>query len=179
MLIIVGIALLISLLIFKDNKAGKKFIDWLIINLPLGSRLSTKLYTCQMLRTLGNMMDSHVPLLESLEVTRGNLNNRYFRRLIDTITAHVREGGKFSQPFASYPYALESVKQMIATGEEAGNLSKVMLRLSEFYDEEVEQELKTISSMIEPAALIVMGLVIGLIVSSVVLPLFRLAHVMN
>ena len=107
------------------------------------------------------------------------MNNRYFRQLISQISTHVQEGGKFSQPFAGYPYAPASVKQMVATGEEAGSLSKVMLRLSEFYDTEVDKELKTFSALIEPAALIIMGVVIGLIVSSIILPLFRLAHVLQ
>ena len=85
----------------------------------------------------------------------------------------------FSQPFADYPYTLDSVKQMVATGEEAGNLSRVMLRLAEFYDEEVDRELKGFAAMIEPMALVAMGGVVGLIVSSVVLPMFRLAHVVR
>lgn len=168
-----------GILIFGKSSKGKKYIDWILINFPVVSRLSNKIYTCAMLRTLGNLMESDVHLLESLEVTKGTINNRYFKDLIDSIAFHVREGGKFSQPFSDYPYALPSVKQMIAIGEDAGNLSKVMLRLARFYDEEVERELKVFSAMIEPVALIVMGIVIGLIVSSVILPLFRLAHVMN
>ncbi len=71
---------------------------------------------------------------------------------------------------------MESVKQMVATGEEVGKLPNVMLRLAAFYDNEVEQELKKIASMIEPAALLVMGIVVGLIVSSVILPIFKLSH---
>jgi len=92
---------------------------------------------------------------------------------------HVRDGGRFSRPFADYPYTLESVKQMVATGEESGNLSRVMLRLAKFYDDEVDRELKGLASLIEPIALIVMGAVIGLIVSSVILPMFKLAHVVQ
>ena len=176
---LLAIGLFAGTMLFKESRTGKRFIAWAIVNLPIISKLSNKIYTCAMLRTLGNLMESHVPLLEALEVTRGTISNFYFRDLIDTISAHVREGGKFSKPFSSYPYALDSVKQMIATGEETGSLQKVMLRLAEFYDEEVERELKILSSLIEPVALIVMGVVIGLIVSSVILPLFRLAQVMN
>jgi type II secretory pathway component PulF len=68
---------------------------------------------------------------------------------------------------------------MVATGEESGNLSRVMLRLAEFYDEEVDRELKGLAAMIEPIALVVIGAVVGMIVSSVILPMFRLAHVVN
>jgi type II secretory pathway component PulF len=99
--------------------------------------------------------------------------------LFDQIKEHVKQGGKFSKTFADNPYILPSVREMVATGEEAGNLSKVMLRLAGFYDGEVERDLKALGSMIEPMALIVLGVVVGLIVSAVILPMFKLAHALR
>jgi len=165
--------------VFIKSKLGVAVIDWLTVSTPVVGRMSNKIYTCQLLRTLGSLMESHVPLLDALQVTRGTFTNRYFSDFIEKIMIHVRDGGRFSRPFADYPYTLESVKQMVATGEESGNLSRVMLRLAEFYDEEVDRELKGLASLIEPIALIVMGAVIGLIVSSVILPMFKLAHVVR
>jgi len=165
--------------VFIKSKPGDRLIDWLTVSTPVVGRMSNKIFNCQLLRTLGSLMESHVPLLEALQVTRGTFTNRYFSEFIDKIMIHVRDGGRFSRPFADYPYTLESVKQMVATGEESGNLSRVMLRLAEFYDEEVDRELKGLASLIEPIALIVMGAVIGLIVSSVILPMFKLAHVVR
>jgi type IV pilus assembly protein PilC len=124
-------------------------------------------------------MQSQVPLLEALEVTRSTIKNRYFRLFIDKITDHVERGGRFAQPFTTYPYVLDSVKQMVATGEEVGNLPKVMLRLAKYYDIEVDRELKNIASLIEPLALMLLGGVVGVIVASVILPLFRLAHAIH
>ena len=177
--ILSGLGFAAGLVLFMKSSRGRHTRDWILVNLPLVAGVTNKIYVSQFLRILGHLMESQVPLLEALEVTRGIVSNRYFKQLVDRIKAHVRGGGKFSQPFADYPYAPESVKQMISTGEETGNLSKVMLRLAEFFDTEVEKGLKNLSSMIEPMALIVMGVVIGLIVSSVILPLFRLAHVMQ
>ena len=91
----------------------------------------------------------------------------------------MEEGGKFAHVFANYPYILESAKQMVVTGEETGNLAAVMLRLAEFYDKEVERELKTVSSMIEPLALMILGAVVGLIVASVILPLFKISSAIH
>lgn len=173
----IGIALFLKF--FKESRPGQILIDRFAVSGPLISKLSNKIYTCQLLRTLGNLMESQVPLLESLGVTRATINNLYFKQFIDRIIEHVREGGKFSQPFATYPYTLESVKQMVATGEEAGNLPRVMLRLAEFYDVEADRELKNLASMMEPLALIVMGGVVGLIVSSVILPLFKMASTVS
>ena len=124
-------------------------------------------------------MESAVPILQALDVTRGTIKNRYFGRFIEQIQEHVRQGGKFALPFSNYPFIQDSVKEMVATGEEIGDLPRVMLRLAKFYDAEVDREIKTVSSMIEPMALIVMGAVVGVIVSSVVLPLFKLAHALH
>lgn len=174
--IMVAAGLLVGIGLFRASRFGRKLIDWFFVGGPLISKLFNKIYTCELLRTLGYLLESQVPLLEALEVTQGTVKNGYFRDFIDQIKEHVRQGGRFSQPFATYPYILDTVKQMVATGEETGNLPRVMLRLAGFYDTEVEQEIKSISSMIEPIALIVLGGVVGLIVSSVILPMFRLAH---
>jgi type II secretory pathway component PulF len=169
----------LGLKLFKDSDQGQTLIDWSFIKAPLISRLSNKMNTCIMLRTLGHLMESAVPILQALEVTRDTIKNRYFGQFIQQIQVHVQQGGKFAQPFSNYPFILDSVKQMVATGEEVGSLPNVMLRLATFYDAEVDRELKTIASMIEPLALIVMGGVVGVIVSAVILPLFRLAHALH
>ena len=169
----------IGLTLFNKSERGQIIIDWSFIRLPLLSRLSNKINTCSMLRTLGHLMESAVPILQALDVTRDTIKNRYFKHFIQKIQDHVRDGGKFAQPFSNYPFILNSVKQMVATGEEVGNLSEVMLRLAKFYDAEVDRELKKFATMIEPIALVVMGAMVGMIVSSVVLPLFKLANALH
>jgi type II secretory pathway component PulF len=177
--IIITIGLVIGVKLWKESEPGQTMIDRVCVSGPILSRLYNKIYTCQLLRTLGHLMQSQVPLLEALEVTRSTIKNRYFSRFIDKIADHVEKGGRFAQPFTTYPYVLDSVKQMVATGEEVGNLPRVMLRLAEYYDIEVDRELKNIASLIEPLALILLGGVVGLIVGSVILPLFRLAHAIH
>jgi type II secretory pathway component PulF len=149
--------------------------DAIVVRGPIVARFATRIYTCQMLRTLGHLLDSRVPMIEALEVTRATFTNRHFRRLIHGIADHVAQGGQFSRPFADVPFVPDSVKEMIRTGEETGNLSTVMLRLAEYYDTEVSQDLKKAAALLEPCMLIVMGSVVGLIVASVILPLFKLA----
>ena len=162
-------------IVWLKSGMGLAVIDWLLVSTPLVSRIANKAYTCSLLRTLGHLMESQVPLIEALEVTGRTFGNRFYRQFIEQIGEHVRQGGRFAQPFAGNPYILESVKQMLQTGEEVGNLPKVMLRLAEFYDKEIDRELKTVAAMIEPVALIVLGTVVGLIVASIILPIFKLA----
>ncbi|MGD8530589.1 MAG: type II secretion system F family protein, partial [Syntrophobacterales bacterium] len=162
-----------------ESENGQALIDRFCVSAPMVARLYNKIYTCQLLRTLGHLMSSQVPLLEALEVTRATIRNRHFSRFITQIMDHVEKGGRFAQPFTNNPYILDSVKQMVATGEEVGNLPTVMLRLAGFYDTEVDRELKNIASLIEPIALMLLGGVVGVIVASVILPLFRLAHAVH
>lgn len=164
---------------WKASETGRALIDRFFVSAPLIAGIANKIYTAQLLRTLGNLMESQVPLIEALNVTRATFSNRHFKHFIDKVRDHVTQGGKFSRQFADNPYVMESVKQMVATGEEVGNLPKVMLRLAEFYDKEIEQDLKNIASMIEPVALVILGAVVGLIVSSVILPIFKIAHTIH
>ena len=154
---------------------GQAWLDLFFVRTPIIATLFNKIMTCQLLRTLGHLLESHVPLIEALDVTHTTFKNRYFAAFVDDIRSHVKEGGRLSQAFAANPYVMQTVKQMVATGEEVGNLPKVMLRLAKFYDTEIERELKIIGSLVEPAALVVLGAVIGVIVSSVILPIFRIA----
>lgn len=171
--------LLMGIKIWTATNQGKRVIDWFLINAPIIAGLTNKIYTTQLLRTLGHLMESQVPLLQALEVTQTTFENQFYKEFIDDLREHVEQGGRFAQPFATSPYILESVKQMVATGEEVGNLPKVMLRLAEFYDTETDRDLKVFASMIEPIALVMLGGVVGLIVASVILPIFKIANAVH
>jgi type II secretory pathway component PulF len=179
MYIMTSAGLVFGFITWKKSKQGRALTDLFFIKGPLISGLANKIYTGELLRTLGYLLESQVPLLEALMVTRPTVRNQYYRRFVDRIKDNVDQGGRFAQPFTAYPYIPETVKQMVAIGEEVGKLPFVMLRLSRFYDIEIEQELKKYAAMIEPAALIIMGGVVGVIVSSVILPLFKLSQALR
>ncbi|MBE0556487.1 MAG: type II secretion system F family protein, partial [Proteobacteria bacterium] len=170
-----GVALIFLCAAFFRSPSGQAVKDRFLVSTPMVAPTFNKILTCQLLRTLGNLMDSHVPLIEALDITRSTFANRHFAAFVDQIRDHVHGGGTLSRIFASNPYVMETVKQMVATGEEVGKLPRVMLRLAEFYDTEIQNDLRIISSLVEPAALIVIGAVVGLLVSSVILPIFRIA----
>jgi type II secretory pathway component PulF len=168
-----------GLYLFLRSYRGRALIDRILVTTPFLEKLANKIYTCQLLRTLGNLLESRVTLVYALTVTQATFSNRYYTEFVEQIRQSVEQGGRFSHPFASNPLIMESVKQMISTAEEVGNLPKVMLRLALFYDGEVERELKTVGSMIEPIALVFLGGVVAMIVSSVVLPIFKIAGAMH
>jgi len=177
--LIAGAGLAVWLPYYKNSEQGQAVIDRILVSGPWIARIANKIYTCELMRTLGSLMASRVSLLEALEVTRGTTGNRHFRKFIDQIVVHVQQGGKFSQPLADFPYIPASVKQMVATGEETGNLPKVLLRLATFYDGEVDRNLKAIAAKIEPLALLVIGGIVGVIVTSVILPIFKLSQALH
>ena len=177
--LIAGIGLAVLLPYVKNSEPGQAVVDRLMVSGPWIAGIANKIYTCELMRTLGSLMASRVPLLEALEVTRTTTGNRHFRKFIEHIALHVQQGGKFSQPLADFPYILPSVKQMVATGEETGNLPKVLLRLAKHYDGEVDRNLKAIAAKIEPMALLVIGGIVGVIVTSVILPIFKLSQALH
>jgi len=177
--LIAGAGLAVLLPYYKNSEQGQALIDRLLVSGPWIARIANKIYTCELMRTLGSLMASRVSMLEALEVTRETTGNRYFRNFIDQIVAHVQQGGKFSQPLADFPFIPPPVKQMVATGEETGNLPKVLLRLATFYDGELDRNLKALAAKIEPLALLVIGGIVGLIVTSVILPIFKLSQALH
>jgi type II secretory pathway component PulF len=160
---------------FFRSPAGQSIIDRVLVSTPIIGKLTNKIYTCQLLRTIGHLLESSVTIVNALVVTAATFRNRYYVEFSEQLRQHVEEGGRFSDLFADNPHIMESVKQMIHTGEEVGDLPRVMLRLAKFYDAEVDRELKTIGSLIEPLALVLLGVVVAIIVSSVILPVFRIA----
>ena len=161
---------------FLRSPYGRWLRDRMAVTLPVVGPLTNKVLTGQLLRTLGHLLESHVTLIDALKVTRLTLQNRFYRDLVDRVGEIVEGGGRLAQAFLGFTHMPSTVRQMIATGEESGNIYKVMLRLARHYDQEIEQELKRVASLIEPVALIILGAVVGLIVASVILPLFKMAH---
>ncbi len=171
-----AVGVVLGVRMFLMSPPGRSLRDRLAVTLPVIGPLTNKILTGQLLRTLGHLLESHVPLTDALTVTRMTMQNGYYRRLIEQVQEVVNGGGRLAQAFLSFGYMPGTVRQMIATGEEAGNVYPVMLRLAKHYDGEIEQAIKRVAALIEPTALIILGSVVGVIVASVILPLFKLAH---
>ncbi len=164
---------------FAKSTQGGMFIDKLKMTLPGLANIYTRIYLVQMMRTLGFLMGCNVPLLEALQITRGGINNLIFTRFIDQTSANVEEGRGMSLAFAESAFIPENAKQIVKTGEETQNIAKVMLRLSDYYEEELDDQMKRFATIIEPVLLIVMGVVVGGIVMSLILPIFKLSKMVH
>ena len=176
---IVIAAIVTAVKFFFASTPGRWLIDRLSLALPVIGPLTNRILTGQLLRTMGHLLESHVSLTEAIVITRGTLSNQFYRELLNQVEETVLGGGRLARAFMGFSHMPQSVRQMIETGEESGNLYPVMLRLAKHYDSEIEQDLKRVASLVEPIALVVLGGIVGVIVASVILPLFKLAHAIH
>jgi len=164
---------------FAKSTKGRLFIDTLKMNLPVLSQIYIRIYLVQMMRTLGFLMVCNVPLLEALRIAREGVKNLIFARFIDQTTENVEEGRGMSFTFSESAFIPENAKQIVKTGEETQNIAKVMLRLSDYYEGEIDDHMKKFAAIIEPLLLIIMGVVVGGIVMSLILPIFKLSKIVH
>ncbi|MFC1629702.1 type II secretion system F family protein [Patescibacteria group bacterium] len=156
-------------------KRGKRIMDALVLKIPVVSSIVKKTNAAYTARTLGSLIASGVPIVRSLEVVSGALGNIYFREAIDEAAKKVREGDKLSDVLKSYQniYPLLII-QMIEVGEETGETSSILQKLAEFFEEEVTNTTKNLSSIIEPILMLLVGGVVGFFAISMVQPMYSM-----
>jgi type II secretory pathway component PulF len=164
--------------VLKQNKV-RLCMDRFKISLPVVGKLFVMIYTAQMLRILGFLIKGSVPLLESLTITREIVGNIFYKNFIGNIIEAAQEGKGIAHTFLQTDFIPETVKQVVKTGEDSSRLDFVMIRLADYYDNEIEQQLQLCTFIIEPLALIVMGGFVGFIVMSIVMPIFKLTKAVH
>ena len=158
---------------------GRLTIDQFKLRIPLIKDIFAQLYLIQAMRVLSLSLTNGVPMIEALRASREVVDNAVFKRFIDSVHDHVQEGRRLAVGFEQADFIPATVKQMIATAEESGNLAKVMLRLADYYERELGKRLATFARLVEPLMLLVMGTVVGLLVSSLILPIFKLSRAVS
>ncbi len=171
--------LILSIASFKlwsASEQGKQKLDWAKLHFPLVKGVFSQLYLVQSLRVLSLSLGNGVNIMDSLHASRDVVNNRIFQQFIHQAEEQVESGKGIAIGFQNTSFIPPIVAQMIQTGEDSGNLAKVLRRLASYYETELSNKLKTLSRLAEPFMLLVMGGVVGLIVSSLILPIFKLSR---
>jgi len=175
--ILVGlVALLAGSYFGLRSEKGKILTQKMMIRAPLIGPTCRTLYTSRLLRTLGAMLESGIPLLDGVDVTRGTIGNCEYITFLDSVEESVKTGKTLSEPFARSDLFAPAVKQVVHTAEMTGSTGSVMLKMADHYEEEVEVRLKTLTSLLEPLIVVVMGSVVGFIAMSLFLPLFKISR---
>lgn len=169
---LLGIPVLIFL--FLSTPTGRRFADVASIRAPIVGRVVRGLATARIARLLGVLLASHVKLLEALELTRQAAGSILYRQLLIKAAERVTNGDNLSSVFHGSTLVSPSFTESVRNGEESGKLGEVLSSLAEYMDEDNETAVKSLTSLIEPAILIVLGVVVGFVAISLFLPLFDL-----
>ena len=165
--------------LWSATEGGVRRLDWARLNLPLLRPVYTQMYLVNALRVLSLSLGNGVGMMDSLAACKHVVNNGLFQDFIGRVEKEVETGNGVAAGFKNVNFIPPIVEQMIATGEETGNLPKVMSRLADYFEGELSSKLQTLSRLAEPVMLLVMGGVVGLIVSSLILPIFKLTRVVG
>jgi type II secretory pathway component PulF len=161
---------------WSATENGTRRLDWARLNLPLVRHVFTQLYLVNSLRVLSMSLGNGVGMMDSLHACRYVVKNRIFQDFIGQVENQVEAGNGIAAGFRNTSFIPPIVEQMISTGEETGNLPKVLSRLADYFEGELSNKLQTLSRLAEPVMLLIMGGVVGLIVSSLILPIFKLTR---
>jgi len=168
-------AVVVAALMFRKTPTGRQAIDSLKINMPIMGTMFRKVAISRSIRTLGTMLASGVPVLEAIKLSGDVSGNVHFERLWQDVGLQVTEGNRIADSLLRSRLFPRMLIQMIKSGEETGKLDTVMLKISNYYDQEVETTLKAVTSMVEPIMITVMGVVVGGIGMALLLPIFSLS----
>lgn len=158
---------------------GKLRLDYLKLNTPLIKEVFVKLYLVQTLKVMSMSLSNGVSIVDTLSACKFVVKNTLFQRFLIDMETQVQEGAGIAIGFTRATFIPPIVSQMIITGEETGNLPKVMSRVAEYYERELTQRLAVLSKLAEPVMLLAMGLIVGILVSSLILPIFKLSRAVH
>ena len=168
----------VGLRYYKKTEQGILTFSYLKLNLPILGSLNKKIIVSRFTRTLSTLLASGVSLVQALPVVGGVLGNKIAQDALENVRERVVRGEGLSEPIKQISIFPEMLSSMINIGEETGQLDEILNKTADFYDEEVEQAITTTTALIEPLLIVVMGLVIGLIVVSIMLPMFDMYSIM-
>jgi type IV pilus assembly protein PilC len=158
-----------------QTPTGRARYDQFKLRMPVLGELNRKIVVARFTRTLGTLIASGVPIMQSLEVVGKAIDNVVIGNAIDAVRASIREGQTIAIPLQFSGVFPPMVVQMAKVGEETGALEQMLAKVADFYDVEVETTVASLTSMLEPILIIFMGVVVGAMVISLYLPIFALA----
>jgi len=164
---------------FYQTERGEKKIDAMILNLPVFGDLVRKVSVAKFSRTLGTMLRSGVPILESLNVVARTSGNKIIEIAVFRTAEAISEGRPIAEPLEETGVFPSMVVQMINVGEAVGALDAMLEKIADFYDEEVDQAVDNLTAMIEPFMMVFLGGMIGGLVVAMYLPIFKMGEVVH
>lgn len=164
---IVGVVLLLR------NPKGKRGFEWLLLHIPVIGELVRFTNAARTARTMGSLLESGVEIVTAVSITKDVIQNLYFKDVLAEAGEQIPKGGAIAETFSKhedlYPPLMA---EMVSVGEETGNLSEMLVRVADFYEAEVNDRTKNLSTIIEPVLMILIGAVVGFFAVSMISPIY-------
>jgi type IV pilus assembly protein PilC len=172
-LVIGTVAIFIFWKLFSSTKGGRRTIDRMKLRMPLFGDLQRKTAISRFTRTLGTLVTSGVPILQALNITRETAGNAIVSDAINKVHDAVKEGESMVAPLEGSGVFPPMVISMVDVGEETGQLPEMLLKIADVYEDEVDNSVSALTSMLEPLMIVILALVVGVIVMALFLPLIQ------
>jgi len=173
------VGLIVGLVFYKRTELGSWQFDWLVLRIPIFGPLFQKVAISRFSRTLATLIQSGVPILGALEIVASTSGNKIIENAVLSASENVRQGETLAEPLAESGIFPPMVTRMISVGERSGALEQLLEKISEFYDQQVKATVEALTSLIEPVMIGIMGLLVGGIVLSIFLPIFKIQQVLS
>jgi len=160
----------------KKSEGGRYALDVVKLKIPIMGNILAKTAVARFTRTLGTLLAAGVPILEALNITRETSGNEVYGRALKNVHDEIREGESFANPLRAARICDNIVVNMIDVGEETGDLDKMLIKIADNYDEEVEVLVDGLVSLLEPVMVVILGGIVGFIVVALFLPLVTLIN---
>lgn len=178
--LLIGLAIFVAYIIhFARTPSGKIYFDRLKISLPIFKNIYNKLYLSRISDNMDTMLSSSIPIVRSIELTSAVVENRVFEDILKEIAESVKSGSSLSDAFSKHKEIPSIMSGMIRVGEETGSLGNILKTLGHFYSREVNEAVDTMVSLIEPIMIIFLGLGVGVLLSSILMPIYNIAGGIN
>ena len=160
---------------FIKTDVGERMKDEFIISVPYLGDLQRKLLLTRICDNMATMLSSGISIVQALEVTADVVGNTVYREIIETALIEVRGGRSFADAISEYPEIPGVLAQMVKVGEETGSLGSILNTLANFYRREVNNAVDTLIGLIEPVVIVMLGLGVGVLLASVLMPIYNLS----
>jgi len=170
----VPFAIIFFLRLVRRFRVGRVILDSIKLRIPVVGQLSGKVAVTRWTRTLGTLISAGVPILDALHVTRETAGNEVYANMLGNVHNSIRQGDTFAAPLKASKTVDLIVSNMVAVGEETGDLDKMLLKVADNYDEQVDVMVASLMSMLEPIMIVVLGVIVMTIVLAVFLPMIKI-----
>lgn len=172
--------LVVALILFLRSEPGKQAVSFVALNMPLVKPVAKKINMARFARILGSLMKSGIAVVQGLEVTSDAMDNVFYKRVLAETAESVKLGKPLTEALSQheklFPFI---VTQMLAIGEETGNLETILDQLAEHFEAEVDDTMKNMSSIIEPLLLLTIGGVVGFLALALISPIYNISNSIN